>query len=217
MAIAIRSLVLYNINVMSRTNRWAALEMDMVRFHRVHDDPQLLINEFDSRLTQHADFMRRTRAVSHRSIPLLVGAAGVGFTVTGRPLLFEGANNSPFPGARRDCAEMDILEQADQRQCEVLCGLHVAGPSDLTEIEEINGLPRPVLDLCSDCRGLLLSHPSAPSGLRIVNLAIDAKRREVQTLGEVHERYESVTAPLPSIAVLGIASAVHPRLQNPTF
>jgi cytidine deaminase len=65
-----------------------------------------------------------------------------------------GANNTPFEGARRDCAEMDILEKA--KAYDHIVALAIYGPSD---DPTVNALPTNTLHPCSTCRQLLETSP----------------------------------------------------------
>ncbi len=78
------------------------------------------------------DLARRSaeeRAVSYRDFK--VGASAFAVTDDGsRGAYLFGANNTPYQGAPKDCAEMDILKKVDERGLDWIVGLAIFGPPD---------------------------------------------------------------------------------------
>jgi cytidine deaminase len=93
------------------------------------------------------------RAVSYRDFRVGASAYVVSADGSQGAYLF-GANNTPFKGAERDCAEMDILNKA--KAYDRIVALAIYGPSD---DPTVNALPTNTLHPCSSCRQLLDTSP----------------------------------------------------------
>lgn len=140
------------------------------------------------------------RAVSYRNFK--VGAIGaLLFPDTQEVVLLCGTNNSPKRGADKRCAEMDIMHQATalanrKRVASFMLDLFVAGPNDATLIEEVNGLARPTLYPCGDCRDLGDAHPAILDTTRVVTFGVnEGAAVEDHTWGQIREYYEGKERP----------------------
>ena len=96
-------------------------------------------------------------------------------------VFLNGANNSPYRGAPKDCAEMGITRKTDElaarRQVAIgsvrILDMYVAGPSDPDLILQVNGVATPTLHSCFDCQDLLRDHPAVTDATQIVTLALE--------------------------------------------
>lgn len=124
-------------------------------------------------------------AVSYRNFR--VGAcAAVLLPELDEVVFLEGANNSPYRGAPKDCAEMGIVRRAgqlaEQRRLTTngvrILGMYVAGPSDPNLIIQVNGVATPTLHSCFDCQDLLRDHPAVTDATQIVTFALEGDHVE---------------------------------------
>lgn len=116
-------------------------------------------------------------------------------------LFLRGFNNSPYRGAPKRCAEMDILSQTTElaeltKSKPYIVDLFVAGPNDPDLVTEVNGLPSATLHPCAECRDLLQIHPAVSEVTRITTFGIEpGGLAERQTFGEMLARYDGIPVP----------------------
>lgn len=107
------------------------------------------------RLAAYARAAAEHKGISHRGFK--VGAAG--FVIDPekrRAAILLGANFTPFPGAPKRCAEMELLEKAYKGGYKRVDAMAVSGP---LQTDEESRVVSPTLHPCSECRGLIRLHP----------------------------------------------------------
>ena len=91
------------------------------------------------------------RAVSHRGFKVGASVCAISFKLQRIGYLF-GANLTPYKGAPKRCAEMEVLAKAKDRGFDKIISLAVFGPS---KFEGVQRFPSPTLHPCDQCRDIL--------------------------------------------------------------
>lgn len=90
-------------------------------------------------------------AVSYRKLHVGASLFAVTFDCNMTAIL-GGANYKPRRGARKYCAEMDVIDQAEDKGFEHAIGIVIAGPEDPEQIKSVMGHSAPTLHPCLPCR-----------------------------------------------------------------
>lgn len=123
-------------------------------------------------------------------------------------IFLRGTNNSPYRGAPKRCAEMDILSQIDELTTPdasqpLILDFYIAGPDDPALSLEVNGLESSTLDPCADCRGLMCDHPAVEDTTRFITFGVtEGGIVEYRTKAELDDRYADLEPPLASLFVV---------------
>jgi cytidine deaminase len=133
-------------------------------------------------LAEIAEQAAALRAVSYRGFKVGAGAilAAVYPGQRTRIGIFTGANNTPYKGAPKRCAEMEIVTKAEQAGFNRLIAISVFGPS---EFEGINEIESPTLHPCQPCRTLFESSVIVDETSTITT--VNAQARESMTFREL--------------------------------
>jgi cytidine deaminase len=145
-------------------------------------------------LREHAGYMAG-HGVSHRPIPIQVGAAAIGIVNRTKLYLLEGANFTPHRKAPKHCAEMALVAMSNGLGVEQLPAIWVAGP-DIDNLNlELNNLCSDTLDPCSPCRQLLRDYEPAGLDLAIYTSRVGTDIQEEKNLRQMRLEYLNVQAP----------------------
>jgi hypothetical protein len=187
------------------TRRGRLLEADLKKNYARTHDLSTLLGTFDELLIEHSDYLR-TEAISYRGC--WVGCCAVAFAR--EPLLLEGANNTPYYQAPRDCGEMGVDEQTYDlarmgAQDLMVKAIYLGGP-DQDQIETILGRREPTLLMCNQCTDIMASspytHPKTP--VTTTNYGVAVRRHVIQEMVDYHD---VVAIPPSSLAALALAAA----------
>lgn len=119
---------------------------------------------FDHEITAYQEipaFLDRARraaelhAVSYRDFK--VGSSAYVINEAGDKVgMFFGANNTPYKGAPKRCAEMEVLDKAREAGFDKVIAMATFGPS---EHGDVNPLATKTLHPCAECRTLFDNDP----------------------------------------------------------
>jgi hypothetical protein len=157
-------------------------------------------------MAESARAAARRLAVSYRGF--LVGAAAlVALPESDRVVLLQGANNSPYRGAPKRCAEVHIMDQIDTlgsvgARILVCC---IAGPSDPELIEGVTGRATLTLGSCSGCLYRMSQHPACSDDMPLLSTGLtEGSPLELGTLGSRRADQTGIEPPLASRQLLGL-------------
>lgn len=114
-------------------------------------DPEWVAYQQIPRFLDLAQRAADERAVSHRGFKVGASACAISFDLQKLGYLF-GANLTPYKGAPKRCAEMEVVTKALDRGFDKIIALAVFGPS---KFEDVQRFPSPTLHPCDQCRDLL--------------------------------------------------------------
>jgi len=121
------------------------------------------------------------RGVSHRDF--LVGSAVYVTNQTDRrAAILYGANFTPFPGAPKRCAEMEVLEKAYRGGFDKVYAIGVSGP---LQPDQQSRVVSPTLHPCSECRNLLRRHPLVYPDTLLITADETGEEHEVYSMPEL--------------------------------
>lgn len=109
--------------------------------------PEALVYKQIPRFIDLAKKAAKEWAVSYRDFK--VGASAYAVSLDGlRAAYLFGANNTPYPGAPKDCAEMDIIKKVNQRGLDRIVALAIFGPPDSGTVNRVNTATLHPCDVC---------------------------------------------------------------------
>jgi cytidine deaminase len=125
------------------------------------------------------------RAISYRDFN--VGASAMAMR-TDPPIVgyLFGANLTPYQGAPKRCAEMEVLHKTRESGFDRILALATFGPDDEGSV---NSVISPTLHPCAECRTLLKSEPTVDDDTLMItsNLTGDTELMTMKDLLELHE------------------------------
>lgn len=128
-------------------------------------------------------------AVSYRD--LKVGASLIGGNADGsETTIIGGANYKPHRKSRKYCAEMDILDRAEESGLEHVTGMVIAGPEDPKLIKEILGFEADTIHPCRECRNKMSDSSLITSDTIVMNVGLEKDIAQVYTFGDLQILYD---------------------------
>lgn len=127
-------------------------------------------------------------AVSYRK--LHVGAALFAVTFDSKmTAILGGANYKPRRGARKYCAEMDVIDQAEEKGFEHAIGIVIAGPEDSKQIESVMGHPAPTLHPCTPCREKMTRSDLFTDDTIVMTVGMETDRAQIYRFDDLRVLY----------------------------
>jgi cytidine deaminase len=143
-------------------------------------DPEFVAYQQIPRFFDLAQRAADEKAVSYRDFKVGASACAISFEQQRMAYLF-GANLTPYKGASKRCAEMEVVSKAEERGFEKILALGIFGPSKFDDVQE---LPSPTLHPCDQCRDLLNNSPLVDDDLLVVT-ANETGARELMSKGDL--------------------------------
>lgn len=131
------------------------------------------------------------QAVSWREKPFRVGASMFVANYTNANTgMFSGANFKPFQDSPKYCAEMSVIDQAEEAGFEHAVTLVIAGTSNPQKIKEVTGIATPTLHPCSPCQQKMNKTSLIDSDTLIIPVSLEHDYYEIYTFNELKTQYE---------------------------
>jgi cytidine deaminase len=106
-----------------------------------------------------------------------------------RLAIFAGANTKLSPADPKYCAEMNVIDQAEQAGCDEAIGIVVAATGNKQKIKEVTGKATDTLHPCMDCIQKFEDSPIVHEDTFILTAATDAKNFQVHTVNQIQDVY----------------------------
>lgn len=130
----------------------------------VQIDPVVAAYQQIPRLIDLAQKAANEHAVSYRGFNVGASAYVVSTEHQRAGFLF-GGNLTPYKGAPKRCAELEVVTKARQRGFDRVVALATFGPSDFGDV---NAVQSPTLHPCAECRTMLDGEPIVPDDTLII-------------------------------------------------
>lgn len=148
-------------------------------------------------------------AVSYREFHVGAALFAVTFDCKTTTIL-GGANYKPRRSSRKYCAEMDVIDQAEEMGLEHAIGIVIAGPEDPEQIKSVMGHVAPTLHPCSACRVKMTNSKLFTDDTIVMTVGKETDRAQVYGFDDLRVLYDVGTGPETSL----VSPAVELDLNN---
>jgi cytidine deaminase len=129
-------------------------------------------------------------ALSYRDFHVGASAYAITFDGAKAPTITGGANYKPDEDSPKYCAEMDIIDQAEEDSFDQIIGMVVAGTNDPKKIYEVMGREAATLHPCDMCRDKMHKSRLIVPDTLVVTVALEEDVAQVHTFDELKMIYD---------------------------
>jgi cytidine deaminase len=141
-------------------------------------------------MVQMARHAVNNEAISHRDFHVGASAYVIKFDGSRLPIVIGGANYKPDEKSPKYCAEMDVIDHAEEDKYDQIIGMVIAGTDEPEAIKSVMGRVTPTLHPCTACQQKMQdSHLVTPDTV-IVTMALDSDKAQVHTFDDLQMIYE---------------------------